>query len=241
MQYSFDIKIATHYGINVAIFLNNLAFWIQKNIANNKNYHDGNYWTYNSVEAYKTLFPFWSTKQVRATIDKCIKFNLIVGNNYNSNAYDRTKWYALTDLGQRLVGISICPKGQMDSLERTNGFVQKGEPIPDINTDIKPERGPLRKKRATSLPDDFVLNAKNLSLCKQRGLDPLGMICKFRANAIASGKKALDWHAAAELWILNEKENKPSTNKIISPLPQQPYSAVNKMDFYVSEKNILRN
>ena len=40
MQHYFDIDIATEYGINAAIILENMRFWLAKNEANEANFHD---------------------------------------------------------------------------------------------------------------------------------------------------------------------------------------------------------
>ena len=58
MIYSFDVSIATEIGVDEAIMFQNLVFWINKNQANQKHYHDGRYWTYNSQQAFCELFPF---------------------------------------------------------------------------------------------------------------------------------------------------------------------------------------
>ena len=57
MQHSFDIAIAKKYGINCAVLLNNICFWIEKNRANEKNFHDGKYWTYNTKKSISILLP----------------------------------------------------------------------------------------------------------------------------------------------------------------------------------------
>ena len=49
MQHTFDIDIAAKYGVEEAILLNYFDFWIQKNEANDRHFHDGLYWTYNSI------------------------------------------------------------------------------------------------------------------------------------------------------------------------------------------------
>ena len=56
MQHSFDVAEATKYGIEKAVILNNLRFWLEKNKANNINSGDGYYWTYNSASAYAKRF-----------------------------------------------------------------------------------------------------------------------------------------------------------------------------------------
>ncbi len=139
MQHSFDIEIATQYDVATAIFLNNLAFWIKKNMANNKHFHDGRYWTYNSIEAYSSLFPYWSIKQIRLLVDNSeTKHGLILRGNYNKVQYDRTSWYSLTDKSCKLLNISILPTGQMEVPERANRFARKGKPIPDALPALKP-------------------------------------------------------------------------------------------------------
>ena len=158
MQHHFDISIASKYGVNVAIFLNNMSFWIHRNIANNKHFHDENYWTYNSVEAYRLLFPYWTTSQVRTTINNCIKYGLIVEGNYNEKQYDRTKWYCLSIEGQKLCGITICQNSQMDLSKSTNGFAKNHEPIPDRKPDNKTDNKssctqPLKKPKPKSRKD----------------------------------------------------------------------------------------
>lgn len=132
ISHSFDIDVAKIYGVNAAILLKYIGHWIDKNKANDKHFHDGNYWTYNSVKAFKELFPYMSEKVIRNTLKKLEDDGIIVTGNYNKAAYDRTTWYALTEKGK-----SICLFGKMEIDEMANGNLQKGEPIPDINTDIK--------------------------------------------------------------------------------------------------------
>ena len=112
MYHSFDVDIASKYGVLEAIILNNLWFWIEKNKANDKNYHDGKYWTYNSVNAFSKLFPYASARKISNALNKLISDGILVTANYNSSAYDRTLWYAFTIKGE-----SIMQKCKMDSCE----------------------------------------------------------------------------------------------------------------------------
>lgn len=133
VYHSFDIDIATEYGMPAAVLLCHINHWIRKNEANGVNYHDGKYWTYNSIKAFNDLFPYMSEKVIRTALQKLETEGLIETGNYNVAAYDRTTWYALTQKGK-----CICTKGQMDLSQKANGFAPEGKPIPDINTDIKP-------------------------------------------------------------------------------------------------------
>src|SRR4051812_21806517 len=89
MDYNFNYDFAVKYGVNEAIFCQNLYFWIRKNRANKKHFYDGHYWTYNSVSAFAELFEFWTEKQMRTVISNCEKKGLIIKGNYNKKGYDR--------------------------------------------------------------------------------------------------------------------------------------------------------
>ena len=131
MQHSFNIELAKEYGLLEAIIINNLFFWIEKNKANNVNYYDGTYWTYNSIKALNELFPYASERKISYALKHLEEEEIIKTGNYNKLAYDRTLWYAFTEKG-----ISILQKCCFHFTKSTNGFYKSDEPIPDINTDI---------------------------------------------------------------------------------------------------------
>lgn len=133
MTFVFESKVAEIVGVDGAIIIQNISYWIAKNKANNKHYYDENYWTYNSLTAFEKLFPFWSQRQIGRILKNLIDDGYLIVGNYNKQNYDRTKWYALTQKG-----ISILPNGQMDITKRSDGNDQKVAPIPNINTDNKP-------------------------------------------------------------------------------------------------------
>lgn len=143
MDYSFDIKIAEKYGVDRAIMLQNLVYWVKYNAANGKNLHEGKFWTYNSVKAFEKIFPFWTYKTIRRILESLLKDGLIVVNNFNESTYDRTSWYSLSEeiieafkLGEFL-GKCICPNGQMEVPKRADGNAQTGESyIGNINKHI---------------------------------------------------------------------------------------------------------
>lgn len=141
MIHSFDKAIAKEYGIHAAILFRNIAYWCEHNATNNKNFHDGLYWTYNSCEAFEKQFDYLSAKQIRTALQKLIDSGLIVKGNFNANPYDRTLWYAITKKG-----ISILPEGQMDFPNRENGLSPEGKPIPDIIPDINTDGGISRAR-----------------------------------------------------------------------------------------------
>ena len=143
-EHHFDIDIAEKYGVNAAIILNNMYFWIKKNEANNVNFYDGCYWTYNSVKAFCDLFPYLSKSQITTALKKLESAGVIKTGNYNKSAYDRTTWYAFTEMGNELLGIadsknkkSISDFNEMDFENIENGKSENSKPIPYENPNIK--------------------------------------------------------------------------------------------------------
>lgn len=141
MNYSFNCEIAKEVGVDGSVMLENIYYWISKNRANKKHFYDGNYWTYNSVQAFEELFPFWSSRQISRILKNLELKGLIITGNYNKLAYDRTKWYALTK-----IAYSIYPNGEMELPKPSNGIDQTVEPIPNINTNINTDINIIKKK-----------------------------------------------------------------------------------------------
>lgn len=133
MNHSFDIELAKQFGVDEAIFIENLRFWIAKNQANKKHFYDGQYWTYNSMSAYAELFPYWTAKQVRRIIDSLSTQGVLTIGNHNINPYDRTQWYALNLKSER-----ANASAQMGKC--TNDQTGKSTNSTDINTDTKEDQ-----------------------------------------------------------------------------------------------------
>ena len=130
MNHSFDKEIAVAYGLPEAIILNHMQFWIEQNEANNINFYDGSYWTYNTTKAYSEIFPYFSQRQIQCALKHLRDEGILKTGNYNKSAYDRTLWYAFTEKG-----ISIMQKCKMEVAGMSNGFDAQVQPIPDNNTD----------------------------------------------------------------------------------------------------------
>lgn len=156
MQHNFNIFLAQMYSIEEAVFLQNIYYWYLHNKRNNKNFYDNRYWTYNSVSAFSEEFIYLSEKQIRNILSKLEIKGLIITGNYNKIAYDRTKWYSITESAIEILenlGIhkeqeikskantkkvnTILPNENIHFTKRANGITEKGEPIPYLNTDLK--------------------------------------------------------------------------------------------------------
>ncbi|SNS22343.1 hypothetical protein SAMN05446037_100696 [Anaerovirgula multivorans] len=89
-------ELAAEIGLNEAIILQQINYWVLKNKAKNSNLRDGYYWTYNSYVEWEKNFPFWSNSTIVRAIKKLeTKKLLITSDKYNLVASDRTKWYRI--------------------------------------------------------------------------------------------------------------------------------------------------
>ena len=150
MNHWFNIDIAAEYGIPCAVLLEHIWFWISKNEADGRHFHDGMYWTYCSVKAFSKLFPYLSEKQIRTALDKLRREGILITGNYNDEVYDRTLWYALTEKGR-----CLCPTGQRPLPSGANTSALQGEPIPDIDTDMDNRYRREEEERAREEEPDF--------------------------------------------------------------------------------------
>ncbi len=142
MNHSFNVEVATKYGMLEAVLLENINFWVAKNKANEKNFYDGFYWTYNSITALSKLFPYASRATIFRALHNLEDAGLILAGNYNKDASDKTKWYTLTKKGELLLnGTEACqPESNAGSgnnaFQNETTLFQNETTLPYINTDI---------------------------------------------------------------------------------------------------------
>ena len=226
MIYQFDTDIAALYGVDESIMIANLQFWIRKNEANGKHFHDGRFWTYNSIDAFTKLFPFWTARQIRRILKSLEEKGVIVTGNYNTSAYDRTTWYAFGD--------SFLPKWQNHFTKTSNGNDESGKSVINNVTNIKPDNKPNEAADGGLFPAEPVKEQEP----KQRGTTET--LCLFANskfnryedfaacftkpefanvdiayyyNAVADwsaqkGKKMKDWIATARNFMRGDMEKK---------------------------------
>lgn len=212
--FCFDPEIAVTYGVDAAVMIWNLDFWIQKNKANGKHFHDGFWWTYNTAQAFTELFPFWTAKQITRILAKLEDAGVIHTGNYNQTTYDRTKWYAL-DYEVLLLsktfsktGKCISPNGQMDLPELANGFAGTGEPKPNNEANINPNSKHISSKRparAVLFEDSEIATwdafVSKFGTDEYAGADIRYYYDTIKDWAAAKGAKYKDWIAFVRNWM----------------------------------------
>ncbi len=133
----FDRDIAIKVGVDEAVVFQHVKFWIEVNEANQRNFNDGCYWTYNSVTAFRDYLPYFTENQLRRCLKKLIESDFLISANYNHHGYDRTTWYALGsgyfDFLADAERNSDSAKIEMEDHEGKNAADGFQPPIPDRN------------------------------------------------------------------------------------------------------------
>ena len=214
MTYTFDTDIAQRYGVNEAILLQNLAYWILKNEANDKHFHEGRYWTYNSAEAFAQLFPFWTVNQIRRMLAKLVEEGVLVKGNFNASQYDRTAWYGFADcfLQNCKLHFANLQNGSND-IASCNNIIDK---VANINTNSKPifkgttENLCIFSNSRFAKFEDFAAQFNGPEFAD---IDLYYYWQVIMDWSTAGGKKKRDWIATARNWMRSDEQNKKLRKK----------------------------
>ena len=133
--------LATIIGLNEAIVLQQIHYWLQINQKTNNHYRDGRYWTYNSIPQWKeNNFPFWSESTVKRTFASLEKKGIVLSAKlYDGHSYDQRKRYSINyDKLQDIIDdfqrsqIVNSPSGQNDPMDEVNMTLSTNSERPDL-------------------------------------------------------------------------------------------------------------
>ena len=193
MYHQFNTEIAKQYGIEESILLENIYFWVKKNKANNQNYHNGKYWTYNSIRAFKILFDYMSESKIYRALKKLEEAGLIEIGDFNADRYKRPSWYTVTEKAIKLY--------KDNSLQNETSTLQNE--ISSI-TDNKQQIKNTNKKQQIKEQFTPPTIEEVADYCKERNnnIDPMQFIDYYGARGwrFNNGGKMKDWRATVRTW-----------------------------------------
>ena len=219
MNFHFDGAVAEMYGVDGAVFISRLQFWIEKNAANDRHYHEGRYWTYNSLRAMEKLFPFWSRRQIERIVKNLKDKGVLLTANYARDSYDRTLFYALDEsklpispFGGDLSpnGDNLSPNGEMINEQLKTHISEEEDKANKPEISNKPQQLADRYNAiCTSLPKVVRLTDKRrraVRLIYDKGYTPEQLDEVFRkaqASSFCTGQNDRHWKADFD-WLHNE-------------------------------------
>ena len=132
-------ELAKSIGLNEAIVLQQIHYWLKQAEESKRNFYDGSHWVYNSIRAWRDQFPFWSVRTLRRIFDSLEAKQLLITGNYNKLPLDHTKWYRI-DYARLEGGESIGPEwthrlGQIGTMHVAKMDTPLPETTPEITTE----------------------------------------------------------------------------------------------------------
>ena len=140
----FQVDDAVLYGVEKAVLLNNLKYWLDHAKANGKKAIDGYHWTFNSATSFAELIPYIDSRKIGRLMRELEADGIVIVGNHNRAGYDRTKWYTMPEYALQPASPVIVQNVTVDCQNMDNALSQFEQPIPDINTDNKPDSNQVK-------------------------------------------------------------------------------------------------
>lgn len=221
-----DKNIAKVLGLNEAIVLQQVHYWIEINKKAKRNCQEGRYWTYNTIEEWREEFPFWSKDTVKRTFKKLREMGLMIVGNFNTMKMDRTLWYSIDY--EKLESLIHC---------------SKEDPSKDLkSTDDDMENAPVEKSSSTpAIPETSTETTSEISNQStdqegemDRGREYQRIANKIGVNAIDENYRRAVSYAIKLILIEieNSKRVKVGDNYIPTSMLRDD---IENLDFFVIE------
>lgn len=228
MEHSFDVEIATKYGIAEAILLKHIWFWCTRNRERQKNFHNDTYWMYYPLREFQKNFCYLKPSKIRSALEKLEKEGLIITGNFNQKAMDRTKWYAVTERA-----IDMCENSQLEWTENNTETHEEnnvssicensqmhlpksenGEKEADTDNQPKEEKKSTKKEK----PVKHKYGEYNNVLLTDEEFQKLSQICnvyemieRLSGYIASKGVKYKSHYATIRNWINRERKSGQKT------------------------------
>ena len=234
--HSFDVDEAIKYGMESAVLLSNIRYWLEKNCANELHCHDGYYWTYNSAPAFNKLFPYISERSISRHLKNLCDAGVLLNANYNAMGYDRKYWYTIPaefavkppeeedekvdkppdevkplesvdDADLKTRQIGGCTSQIGGCTRQIGGWIsQNGAPIANINPAINPNTKTTTTSAAAVAADNSLSE-------EQKACWKWAKKEKFWSGKVFSGKAFLSLYNAESGALRGQFENWQELNK----------------------------
>lgn len=128
----FSMDLAVRIGLNEAIVLNQIDYWLNvfEERKDADHFQDGRWWVYNTIKEWQDNFPCFSERTIYTILKNLRDLGVVETANYNQAGYDRTLWYTINyDKLNDLITSPSCKSCEMDDANLAS-------PIPKNTKDI---------------------------------------------------------------------------------------------------------
>lgn len=157
-------------GLNEAIVVQQVHYWLEINRKAKINLYDNRTWTYNTYEKWQNEnFDFWSTRTVMRIFVNLFDKGIFIRGNYNKKKYDKTTWVSIDYdkldeiLEEYERNVEISTKCQVVTKEETLEFQQSANLSPSIVTSCHQAKCQV----VTNYTRDYTENNTEISITTQ--------------------------------------------------------------------------
>ncbi|WP_104694789.1 hypothetical protein [Helicobacter equorum] len=167
MQFhSFNVNVAKKVGVNKAILLQYIEFWVDKNKANKVLIHEGKAWVYHTASGFEEIFSYMKANTIAKYLVELEKEgylhssqNIEKGKNRNN----RVKYYTLGDAyfsitEKEAQNQNECAKNQNEPAQNQNECAKNQ----NVYNDISLENNNISKSEVTKELDKQELDKQTL-------------------------------------------------------------------------------
>lgn len=131
-NHSFNVEFASRYGIEEALIFGDIYYWCLHNKENGINLKKGKddverYYTFNSVSSLQETYKYMALTKVYRVIKALETEGLIITGCFNKRVGDRTRWYAVTEYGEKIyteciktIGLTLYNDAQFSNCKLQN-------------------------------------------------------------------------------------------------------------------------
>jgi len=180
-----DKKLAVILGLNEALVLEQIHYWLEVNKKEKRNYHEGRYWTYNTLNEWQEEFPFWSISTIKRIFKKLRDMKILEVGNFNVYQMDRTLWYTINyeeldklcqgELNRDGFTCEETGKENVDEDEGIKGEVQNDQSTSSSRESHNTQNGQMeRVNKTTAIPEnttDISADISNSSISQSGELE----------------------------------------------------------------------
>lgn len=138
----FDEKTAVAIGLEEAIILKQIEYWLKVNEKAGANRKDGYYWVYNSISEWHKQFPFWSFSTVKRIFQSLRDKKILVTARYNRMKNDKSLWYRID-----YIALEDYIKANLDQSHKVNLTQSDDTNLGQCNelVELKGQSDPIKK------------------------------------------------------------------------------------------------
>lgn len=153
--HSFNVNVAQKLGVNKAILLQYIDFWVEKNRANAMGLYDGKVWVYHTIEAFLEIFPYFTKSSLSRYLRELQNEGYIASIQNIKKSQNNVKYYTIlpkyyeltkmgiddSKMGNPYNDISVLKKNILSSLELENNLEKEleKESAREIDTNLEAE------------------------------------------------------------------------------------------------------